>query len=190
MIFPIPGMARVWCFMLGCAACCPVDLNQRLPLSCPKTDKFWGLFYLSPTLQCQGDPKLVQSFKVNELRGLHICHPKRDEKMAMACILSQHALYLKLKARMNKDFLHWGNLEADQSLLFVKAKSWIKSYESLEKEKKKTRWVFWGLLRRKHRSAKDLFKNTWSFCGLWDTQTKYSICKSHAVMIQQQFPKI
>lgn len=43
--------------------------------------------------------------------------------MAMACILSQHALYRKLKARMNKDFLHWENLEADQSLLFVKAKS-------------------------------------------------------------------
>lgn len=42
--------------------------------------------------------------------------------MTMTCILSQHALYLKLKACMNKDFLPWRNLEADQSLLFVKAK--------------------------------------------------------------------
>lgn len=59
IIFPIPGMARVWCFVLGYAACCLVDLD----LSCPKTDRFWGLFYLSPTVQCQEDPKLVQILK-------------------------------------------------------------------------------------------------------------------------------
>lgn len=85
-------------------ACCPVDLKQKLPLSYPKTDRFWGLFYLSPTLQWQEDPKLVQSFKISEMRGLHIYHPKRDEKMTVAYILFQHALYLKLKACMNKDF--------------------------------------------------------------------------------------
>ena len=85
----------------------------------------------------------MQNFKINELQGLHIYHPKRDEKLAMACILSQHALYLKLKACMNKDFLHWGNLEVDQSLLFVKAKSCIKSYESLQKVKRKPDESFW-----------------------------------------------
>lgn len=31
IILPIPEMARVWCSVLGCAACCPMDLNQKLP---------------------------------------------------------------------------------------------------------------------------------------------------------------
>lgn len=80
----------------------------------------------------------------------------------------------------------WGELRAGQSLLFFKAKSWIKSDDSFKKGKAKQM----GLLRKNCWSAKGVFKNTWSFCLLCSMQTKYSICRRHAVTLEQQFPKI
>lgn len=172
-------MARVWCFVLGCAACCLMDLD----LSCPKTDRFWGLFYLSPTLQCQKDPKLVQILKSMNCE-VCILTTQRGMKTwlwpvfypSMPSISNWRPVWIKI-------FCTGEIWKLINLCCLSKLKSWIKSYESLQKEKRKPDGSFLGLLRRKHRSAKDLFKNTWSFCGLSDTQTKYSICKCHAVTI-------
>lgn len=102
-----------------------------------------------------------------------------------AANLPQGTLYPKTEDFYEQKDSCWVKLEAAQPLLLVKPKSRIKSDGTFKKDKTKPD----GSFKKKGWSAKDLFKNTWSFCLLWDLKTKYSIYKRHAITVQQLFPQ-
>lgn len=80
--------------------------------------------------------------------------------------LPQRALYPRMEGSYEQKDSCWERLEAAQSLLLVKAKSWIKSDESLKKEKTKQM----GLLRKKSVGQLKTYLKTHghsAFCESW-----------------------
>lgn len=177
----------VWHFMPRSAAgcCVTLSLNPRIsePFPCSKKWLMLRSLLESSPFQWPKDLKIMQISEVSELRDLRVYH-QITTKTAMknsGCKSANRphgALCSRMKALYEQKDSCWVKLEAAQSLLLVKAKSWIKSDGSL---KKWTKHV--GLLRKKCWSAKALFKNTWSFCLLWYRKTKYSICRMYAIIV-------
>lgn len=88
-------------------------------------------------LQWPKDAQIIQISEICESRDLDIYHQSSNEKIwlyiykSTACRVSQN------RRPTNRKTSHWEKLETAQSLLPVKAKSWIKSDGSLKKKRKK-----------------------------------------------------
>lgn len=156
----------VWCSRLGVQLGVALGLYHRVSGPFPHSRKvFWGLFWnlpegflilrslleSSPPLQWPKDLKIMEISEINELRDLdsnQLLIWILANKTAMknldcrSASLPPRFFYPRMEGSHEQKDSRWEKLEAGQSLLLGKAKSWIKSDETLKKRKKRNRWGF------------------------------------------------
>lgn len=168
MFYQIFGVS---CFMAGSTASCYMTLSSyhRVSGPFPHSKKYLILRSLLETpflFQWPNDLKIMQISEISELRDLGIYHTNNNEKLCCwSANLPQGALYPEMEGSYKQTDSCWVKLEAVQSLLLVKAKSWIKSDGSLRKEETKQM----DLLRKSVGQLKTYLKTHGhsAFCGIW-----------------------